>query len=99
MTASTLTRLCRIGALTLLAGGLALLITGCGALPTQLTSTPSAGQSIAGRVRGGQQSVTGSHIYLYAAGTSGYGAAAVSLLLRLLPLAGGPIAAAAPEAP
>jgi sugar lactone lactonase YvrE len=80
MAASTLTRLCRIGALTLLAGGIALLIAGCGALPTQLASTPSAGQTITGRVRGGQQTVTGSHIYLYAAGTSGYGAAAVSLL-------------------
>ena len=81
MTASTLSRLCRIGALTLLAGGIALLIAGCGALPSQLPiSPPSAGESITGHVHGGQQSVSGSHIYLYAAGTGGYGGPSVSLL-------------------
>ena len=79
MTATTL-RLCRIATLTLLATGLALLIAGCGALPSQLTSIPSAGQSITGKVHGGQQSVGGSHIYLFAAGTGGYGGPSDSLL-------------------
>ena len=76
-----LSRLCRIATLTVLATGLALLIAGCGALPSQLPiSTPSAGQSITGHVHGGQQSVTGSHIYLFAAGTGGYGGPSESLL-------------------
>ena len=84
MTASTLSRLsriCRIATLTLLATGLALLIAGCGALPSQLPiATPSTGQSITGHVHGGQQSVTGAHIYLFAAGTGGYGGPSISLL-------------------
>ena len=81
MTASTLGRVCRIATLTLLATGLALLIAGCGALSYQLpNSTPSVGQSITGHVHGGQQSVTGSHIYLFQAGTGGYGGPSLSLL-------------------
>jgi sugar lactone lactonase YvrE len=80
MTASTFSRLCRIATLTALATGLALLIAGCGAIPSQLISPPSAGQSITGHVHGGQQSVSNSHIYLFAAATGGYGGPAVSLL-------------------
>ena len=36
--------------------------------------------SVNGRVMGGQQPITGASIYLYAAGASGYGSAAASLL-------------------
>ena len=81
MTASTLSSLSRIGALTLLAWRYALPQSPAAEpSPRSSTSTPSAGQSITGQVHGGQQTVTGAHIYLFAAGTSGYGGPSVSLL-------------------
>lgn len=55
------------------------LLTGCSLSPTA-EPTPEAGASIQGRVHGGQQPVVGASVYLYAAGTSGYGAASTSLL-------------------
>ena len=86
MTSSNLHRIYRIGTLTLLATGLALLITGCGAVTSQLpTTVPSTGQPITGKVHGGRQSVGGSRIYLFAAGTAGYGTPSVSLLRPTAP--------------
>jgi hypothetical protein len=76
-----LIRACQIATLTLLATGLALLVIGCGAVPGQITSTiPQAGQTLIGNVHGGSQSVVGAHLYLFAAGTSGYGGPSISLL-------------------
>ena len=58
---------------------LVLLIAGCGV--TKSTVTPaSSGYEISGRVHGGQQPVSGSKVYLYAASSSGYSAPATSLL-------------------
>ena len=75
----------QIAALTLLAAGVSTLITGCGANQSS-TSTPAATTNIvSGNVHGGQQPVIGTHIYLYAAGTTGYGAASVSLLKPAAP--------------
>lgn len=64
----------------------ALLLSGCGVNPAQLTSTgttigSSSGspggtkEMITGRVKGGNPPVTGATITMYAASTSGYGAA------------------------
>jgi hypothetical protein len=55
-----------------------LTIAGCGDMPG--TSGPVAGVSMNGFVHGGQQPITGAKIYLYAAGTTGYGSGAISLL-------------------
>jgi sugar lactone lactonase YvrE len=55
-------------------------LTGCGAVPAKISSTPTTGQSIQGRVHGGSQAVGGAHIYLFAAGISGYGGPSTSLL-------------------
>jgi protocatechuate 3,4-dioxygenase beta subunit len=57
-------------------------LTGCStAFNTPTTSSvPHAGAALAGAVHGGQQPITGSHIYLFAAGTTGYGSAPTSLL-------------------
>ncbi len=68
--------------LALAATIMALLLSGCGVVSSQLASpTASADpQSISGQVHGGNQFVTGSHIYVFAAGTSGYGGPSVSLL-------------------
>ena len=38
------------------------------------------GAALHGMVHGGQQPIVGAHVYLYAANTTGYGNAAVSLL-------------------
>ncbi len=56
------------------------LLTGCAGMTT--TSSPDAlpGVTFNGSVHGGQQPVTGAHVYLFAAGTSGYGSASASLL-------------------
>jgi hypothetical protein len=51
---------------------LSLVITGCSLSPTRVPSE-SSGLSIAGRVHGGQQPISGAHVYLFAAGTGGYG--------------------------
>ena len=55
------------------------LISGCGVTPTTV-SPASSGSLISGRVHGGQQPVSGSKIYLYAASNAGYSAPATSLL-------------------
>ena len=60
------------------------LIAGCGG--TAATSTSSApGVTLQGTVNGGQQPVTGAKVYLYAAGSTGYGSAARSLLNTATP--------------
>lgn len=56
-----------------------LLLTGCAGLqPTSPLQQPGA--RLHGQVFGGQQPITGAHIYLFAAATTGYGAASESLL-------------------
>jgi hypothetical protein len=55
------------------------LLTGC-ALTNTATPGTSVGPLLKGNVHGGQQPVTGANIYLLAAGTSGYGGAATSLI-------------------
>ena len=60
------------------------LLIGCGAIPSQITST-GLGQTLQGQVHGGSQAVTNSHIYLFAAGTSGYGGPSQSLLNPTFP--------------
>jgi streptogramin lyase len=57
----------------------ALLLTGC-ALNSTAPAISSAGPQLRGNVHGGSQAVVGAHIYLFAAGTSGYGGASTSLL-------------------
>ncbi|SNS30377.1 hypothetical protein SAMN05421770_101414 [Granulicella rosea] len=61
---------------------LTLLLTGCGAnSPARdAVASPVTGAAIQGRVHGGQQPIAGAQIYLFAANTTGYGAASVSLL-------------------
>ncbi len=65
------------------------LLAGCSAM--QDVSSPGAQRGVAfsGNVHGGQQPVTGSHVYLYSAGVTGYGSAATSMLMT-----GGPGTAA-----
>lgn len=71
----------------------AALLTGCGPFQqqpvalgtTSTTSSPAIpstvpGSAIVGNVHGGQQAVTGAHIYLFAANPAGYGAPSMSLL-------------------
>jgi hypothetical protein len=55
------------------------LLSGCTMDPS---ATPSASQGtvIQGRVHGGSQPISGAHVYLFAANTTGYGNASVSLL-------------------
>jgi hypothetical protein len=61
-----------------------LLLSGCGATPA--TSSPDTRTiPLTGSLHGGQQAVQGSHIYLYAASTTGYGAASASLLTPGIP--------------
>lgn len=55
------------------------LLSGC-ALNSTAPPNSAAGVRLAGKVHGGQQPVVGAHVYLFAAGTTGYGAAATSLL-------------------
>ena len=57
----------------------ALFLTGCTLTPT---ATPSVepGLVIHGKAIGGQQPIVGGHVYLFAANTTGYGNASVSLL-------------------
>jgi hypothetical protein len=59
-----------------------LLISGCGVVSSQFANPTASttSQSISGQVHGGNQFVTGSHIYVFAAGTSGYGGPSVSLI-------------------
>jgi hypothetical protein len=65
---------------------LALALTGC-SLNTTAAPTADAGLAIAGIVRGGQQTIAGAHLYLFAANSgvftpnaNGYGNASLSLL-------------------
>lgn len=54
-------------------------LTGCSLTPTALpVAEPAA--ALQGSVHGGQQPVVGAHVYLFAANTTGYGNASVSLL-------------------
>lgn len=61
-----------------------LFLSGCsgmpGTTPIQTTAGSVPGAALQGRVHGGQQPIVGAKIYLYAANTTGYGNAAVSLL-------------------
>ena len=73
-----------------------LFLSGCSVAPV-LTSTSTdsvLGTALSGKVHGGQSPITGAHVYLLAANTTGYGAASVSLLTsgtgRTLDSSGGP---------
>ncbi len=57
-----------------------LILAGCGAVPG--ASGPQLVNQLQGSVHGGQQPVSGSTIRLFAAGTTGYGLAATSLLTQ-----------------
>lgn len=61
-----------------------LTISGCsgvpGTSPTQTAGGSVPGAALHGMVHGGQQPIVGAHVYLYAANTTGYGNASVSLL-------------------
>ncbi len=59
-------------------------ITGCASLQTA-TPIPVTGAALSGHVFGGQPPVSGSHVYLYAAGSSGYGSPSTSLLSSTQP--------------
>jgi len=59
----------RLAALILLAS-LSLALTGC-ALTSTATPTSQPGIALTGAVHGGQQPITGAHVYLYAANTTG----------------------------
>ena len=61
---------------------LPLVLTGCSLAPTAtpLSKTSENGLAIHGKAYGGQQPIAGAHVYLYAAGTGGYGTASTSLL-------------------
>jgi streptogramin lyase len=59
-------------------------LSGCsgmpGTTPIQTTAGSVPGAALQGMVHGGQQPIVGAKVYLYAANTTGYGNAAVSLL-------------------
>ncbi len=73
----------RLTAAALLSAG-SIFLAGCGAVPTNIASV-ATGQTIQGKVHGGSQAVSGAHIYLLAAGTSGYGGPSISLLNPTFP--------------
>jgi len=77
-----------------LAGLFPLVLTGCAVVEPTGTATADPGLTIQGKVQGGQQPIVGSHVYLLAANTTGYGNASVSLLTsgtgRTLDTSGGP---------
>ncbi|HEY0308690.1 MAG TPA: hypothetical protein VGB94_11055 [Acidobacteriaceae bacterium] len=58
---------------------LSLALTGCALHPTATPSSES-GAAIHGMAHGGRQAIAGAHVYLFSAGTGGYGAASTSLL-------------------
>ncbi len=60
----------------------ALLLAGCSGSPISNTMQTGADQGVTlkGRVYGGEQPISGASLYLYAASTTGYGGASVSLL-------------------
>lgn len=59
-----------------------LILAGCGSSPSSTTTTTTSGPgaAIRGSVHSGLQAVSGAHVYLLAANTTGYGNASVSLL-------------------
>jgi hypothetical protein len=59
--------------------GLPVVLTGC-AFGPKAAPTSAVGLAINGNVHGGQQPVSGAHVYLYAANTTGYGKPSLSLL-------------------
>ena len=61
---------------------LALLLSGCASAPfaTVTQTAPVPGVAIQGKVYGGQPVLVGASVYMYAANTTGYGNASVSLL-------------------
>lgn len=62
-------------------GAMAAALIGCsGFVPTASDTATGNTAPIQGSVHGGQQPVSGSHIYLYATGSTGYGSAASSIL-------------------
>ena len=74
----------RLSLSSLVRPGLALvivcgLVAGC-STGNQGTVSTVSGVTMQGRVRGGQQPVTGAQVYLFAAGATGYGSAPTSLL-------------------
>jgi hypothetical protein len=56
------------------------LLAGCGLQSRDVSPAVETGSAIQGRVHGGQQPVSDSHVYLFAAGVSGYGGPSVSLI-------------------
>lgn len=64
----------------------ALLLPGCSSVPVLTsTSTPANsvhGVTIKGIVHGGQNPLSGAHVYFYAVGNTGYGGQAISLLTK-----------------
>jgi streptogramin lyase len=62
----------------------ALLLSGCSGVPvtspTETVSNSVSGVALKGSVHGGQQPITGAHVYLYAANTTGPGSESISLL-------------------
>jgi hypothetical protein len=68
--------------LTGLAGSLSTLsLSGCSANFGSISNDPSqTAVHIQGLAHGGQQALSGAHIYMYAAGSTGYGSASTSLL-------------------
>ena len=59
---------------------LSVALTGCAGFATTATPSPTAGLAFGGNVHGGQQPVSGSSVYLFAASNSGYGTAGTSIL-------------------
>jgi hypothetical protein len=59
--------------------GLPVILTGC-AFGPKAAPNSAMGLALNGNVHGGQQPVSGAHVYLYAANTTGYGEPSVSLL-------------------
>jgi streptogramin lyase len=59
----------------------ALLLAGCSGMVTSTGGSVGVqGAAIKGTVHGGQNPISGAHVYLYAANTTGYGSASTSLL-------------------
>lgn len=60
----------------------ALLLAGCSGVPvaTRVEASPVPGVSLKGIVHGGQQPISGAHVYLYQAGTGGYAGGSQSML-------------------
>jgi hypothetical protein len=58
---------------------ISVLLSGC-ALNNTAPPNSAAGIHLRGNIHGGQQPIVGAHVYLFASGTTGYGAASTSLL-------------------